>query len=115
MSKRLLEWLEEKREFCNSLDLEDEIGWSEADEAAYNDLKYYLSTLKPTAEEEDKGTELMRLEDLPWVAVGDSKRIELLRTCVRLLALAVSSGAQYFLQQVVEKLDICNPKDAKIT
>jgi hypothetical protein len=115
MNEKFLEWLEKKRQFDMELQAEKGEGWDAEDEDAYNDLKYYLSTLKPTAEEEDKGTELMRLEDLPWVALGDSKRIELLRTCVRLLALAVSSGAQYFLQQVVEKLDICNPKDAKIT
>jgi hypothetical protein len=113
MNEEFLKWLEKKRKFLMNTKAEWR-EWTVEDETVYGDLKYYLSTSKPTAEEEDRGTELMRLKGLPWAALGDSKKIELLRTCVRLLALAVSSGAQYFLQQVVEKLDICDPKDAKI-
>jgi hypothetical protein len=95
MNEKYLEWLERQ------VGMKD---WSKEDEAVYNDLKYYLSTSRPTTEETDRGTEFMRLSGKPWVELTDSQKIELLRTCVRLLALFTSSGAEYFLQQVVEKL-----------
>lgn len=90
--ERLIEWLEKKY-------AEDG-----PDEAMYRDLKYYVETTTSVVKETKQGTELMRFFGRPWADQSDPQRIELLRACVRLPALALASGQEYFLQQVVEKL-----------